>query len=53
MREHPELMIKDIAIMTGFNNVVSFNRLFKKYEKISPGQYMENLLYNKLKDNEQ
>ena len=52
MREHPELMIKDIAIMTGFNNVVSFNRLFKKYEKISPGQYMENLLYNKCLDNE-
>lgn len=43
MQEHPELMVKDIAAMTGFNNIVSFNRLFKKYEKVSPSQYIENL----------
>ena len=43
MHAHPDWMVKDIAQMTGFNNIVSFNRLFKKYEAISPGQYMENL----------
>ena len=43
MRENPEKMIKEIAAMVGFNNTVSFNRLFKQHEGISPGQYLENL----------
>ena len=43
MRENPEKMIKEIAALVGFNNTVSFNRLFKQHEGISPGQYMENL----------
>ncbi len=43
MRNNPNKMIKDIAFETGFVNVVSFNRLFKKYELISPKQYQDNL----------
>lgn len=43
MQKRTELMVKDIAAMTGFNNIVSFNRLFEKYKKVSQNQYIENL----------
>lgn len=47
MQEKPEILVKDAAAMTGFNNTVSFNRLFKQHEGISPGQYLENLRLTK------
>lgn len=31
----------DIAFRTGFNNVVNFNRVFKKVIKLSPSEYVE------------
>lgn len=43
MRQNPEVMIKDVAEQVGYNNTVTFNRLFKKYEGISPSQYMKNI----------
>lgn len=46
IKQHPEYMVKDIAEMLGFGNIVTFNRLFKKHEGMSPGQYIENLKNN-------
>lgn len=34
--------IREIAELTGYNNSVTFIRVFKKYEGITPGQYREN-----------
>ncbi len=31
--------ISDVAYMSGFNNVSYFNRIFKKYEQMSPSSY--------------
>jgi|GEM_PF-6391402 len=41
MDQDKNIKIKDLALMVGFNNVVSFIRIFKKIEGISPGQYIE------------
>lgn len=32
--------VSDIAFKTGFNNVVNFNRVFKKITKVSPSEYL-------------
>lgn len=34
--------IREIAELTGYNNSVTFIRVFKKYEGVTPGQYREN-----------
>lgn len=34
-----KLTVKDIAFSSGFNNIQTFNRTFKKYVGVSPGQY--------------
>ncbi len=39
--------VSDIAFKTGFNNVVNFNRVFKKITKVSPSEY---LMQHKIKD---
>lgn len=39
--------VSDIAFKTGFNNVVNFNRVFKKITKLSPSEY---LVQHKIKD---
>jgi len=33
--------ISEIAYLSGFNNVSYFNRIFKKFEQISPGNYLK------------
>ena len=37
-----ERSIREIAELTGYNNSVTFIRVFKKYEGVTPGQYREN-----------
>ena len=32
-------MVKEAALLTGFNSQQNFIRVFKKYEGITPGQY--------------
>lgn len=41
MDEDRNILIKDIAQNLGYNNVVSFIRMFKKVEGISPGAYQK------------
>lgn len=36
-----ERSITDIAFSAGFNNINSFNRLFKKYQELTPSEYRE------------
>ncbi len=33
--------ISEVAYLSGYNNVSYFNRIFKKYEQISPGNYVK------------
>ncbi len=40
----PEVQIKSICALVGFENVNSFDRMFKRYEGISPGQYRRFIL---------
>ena len=39
MKENPNLRIKDLAELTGYNSSNTFIRIFRKYEGISPGKY--------------
>lgn len=41
MDENSNILIKDVAQSLGYNNVVSFIRMFKKIEGISPGAYLK------------
>ena len=34
-----DFKIAEIAILSGFNNISYFNRVFKKYRELSPGDY--------------
>ncbi len=42
--DHNNLNIIDIAYEVGFNNKVSFNRSFKKYNKTTPSEYIKSLV---------
>lgn len=44
MLKSSETSIKDIAFSTGFNSESSFCSTFKKWEKITPSQYRNNIL---------
>ena len=37
--DEPLTQINDIAERVGFTNVVTFNRVFKRYEMMAPGEY--------------
>lgn len=39
--EREDVKIQDLALLVGCNNANTFIRIFKKYEGISPGQYMK------------
>ncbi|MDF2651196.1 MAG: hypothetical protein K0Q73_7001 [Paenibacillus sp.] len=41
MNENPTIKINDLAGRVGCNNVNTFIRIFKRYEGVSPGQYMK------------
>lgn len=41
MDENKNILIKDLAASLGYNNSVSFIRMFKKNEGISPGEYLK------------
>lgn len=41
MDENKNILIKDVAQSLGYNNAVSFIRMFKKIEGISPGAYLK------------
>jgi AraC-like DNA-binding protein len=42
LMEDSEMKIGQIAELVGFTNVISFNRVFKRYEMVSPGDYRKN-----------
>lgn len=46
--ENENVKINDLAAMVGYNNANSFIRMFKRYEAISPGQYIKNVEKNNL-----
>lgn len=43
MQSNPNILLKDVAALTGFTDVFYFSRVFKAQEGISPNQYMKNL----------
>lgn len=47
MNENPAVKVNDLAGLVGCNNANTFIRIFKKYEGISPGQYMKQVLSQK------
>lgn len=42
--KNPDLLIKDIASMVGYNTIQSFTRYFKKYYHVTPEQWRKNYL---------
>ncbi|MDP4181175.1 MAG: tetratricopeptide repeat protein, partial [Bacillota bacterium] len=49
MRKNSSLRINEIATKVGCNGAVTFIRMFRKYEGLSPGQYYSDLKINKKK----
>ena len=43
LKNSPEVKIRDVAVRSGFCNITTFIRVFKKYEGMTPGQYRESL----------
>ena len=43
MKKDPHLLVKEIAEMSGFSTVASFNLAFKLFRGDTPGNYMKNL----------
>ncbi len=43
LKNSPEVKIRDVAVKSGFCNITTFIRVFKKYEGMTPGQYRESL----------
>ena len=43
--KNPDLLIKDIASMVGYNTIQSFTRYFKKYYHVTPEQWKKNCSY--------
>lgn len=43
LKNSPEVKIRDVAVRSGFCNITTFIRVFKKYEGMTPGQYRETL----------
>ena len=41
LKNSPEVKIRDVAVNSGFCNITTFIRVFKKYEGMTPGQYRE------------
>ncbi|MDF2921189.1 MAG: hypothetical protein K0R57_103 [Paenibacillaceae bacterium] len=41
INDNPSVKVNDLAGMVGCNNANTFIRIFKKYEGLSPGQYMK------------
>lgn len=41
LKNSPEVKIRDVAVKSGFCNITTFIRVFKKYEGMTPGQYRE------------
>lgn len=39
--KNKDMKIADVAFKSGFNSISYFNRQFKKYEKITPSQYLK------------
>lgn len=39
LTEHPDITVAQISGQCGFNNNITFTRVFKNYEGISPGKY--------------
>nr|WP_247666498.1 helix-turn-helix domain-containing protein [Aquimarina sp. MMG015] len=42
--KHKKFNIIDIAYEVGFNNKVTFNKSFKKYNNITPSEYVKSLV---------
>lgn len=40
MKENPSLLIMELALMSGFHSVVSFNMAFKLFMKCTPSEYL-------------
>lgn len=47
LEEEPHIKINDLAVRLGFNSANTFIRIFNKYEKLSPGQYLKKNLMNR------
>lgn len=45
MRKCRNMNIGQVALQSGFNNASYFNRIFKKYEKLTPQQYRKQEIY--------
>ena len=43
MKENNRIKVKDLAEKVGYNSSNTFIRIFKKYEGVSPGKYLEDI----------
>ena len=41
LREHPELNVSQVARKVGYTSVLTFNREFRDFFKMTPGEYRE------------
>ena len=46
MQNNPDIKIKTLAEMLGYNSSMSFIRTFKKIEGIPPGAFIDDILKN-------
>lgn len=43
MKENPDIFVKDVAAMVGYNDQFYFSRIFRSYTGYSPTNYLEKL----------
>lgn len=40
--------VSEVGYMVGYSNMTHFAKAFKKYYKVNPGEYLKNVLLNKI-----
>ena len=40
MQDHPEIFVRDVAALTGYQDQFYFSRIFRSYEGMSPAEYL-------------
>jgi YesN/AraC family two-component response regulator len=45
--DHPDMLLKDVAELVGYNDPFYFSHVFKSITGVSPSKYLSNIAYNK------
>jgi len=40
--------VSEVGYMVGYSNMTHFAKAFKKYYKVKPGEYLKDILHNKI-----